>query len=108
MAVVAAMSQLTPCEEQGSDRSQYRGLVDLAVSQVQEAVFHGGKSDRVSYETQVQRGRTIAGNPYALGAVLQNQSHAGLIVSDGSAHALAIAVVLNPVANQNLIHRRYC
>src|SRR5580698_11642459 len=102
MAVVATMGELTPGEERWSDRRQCTGFADLAVSEGQEAVFHGRKSDRVRHITQVQRSRIIAGNPCALGAVLQNQSHAGLIVSDGSAHALAIAVVLNPVANQNL------
>ena len=99
MAVVAAVGKLTPCEERGDERRQCRGLADLAMSQGQEAVVHRRESNRVRHVTYLKRSPTAAGNPYALRAVLQDQSHAGLIVGDGSMHALAVAVVLNLVAN---------
>jgi hypothetical protein len=103
--IVAAQGKLTPCEERGAYRRPRRRLVYLAVGKGQEAVFNGWKANRVGHVANMQRAPAVDVDPDALGAVLQSQGHAGLIVGDGSMHALAFTLIADSIAGQNPVHR---
>src|ERR1035441_9839900 len=66
-----------------------------------------GKAGCVGYISDLQGAASGGVDPQALGAVLQHNGRAGLVIRDGSVNPDSLGEILYMIAGKNPVQRRY-